>query len=120
MQVTSVMWYAEIFPQVARRGAELRDFSILTFGGAGPTHVFMAARDLPVARVIIPPTPGTMCALGCLVADMRADFVRTLWQDTAELTTADIQEVYRQLDEEGERWLATEHVNLSRTYALRS
>ena len=59
MQVTSAMLYAEIFPQMARRGAELRDFSILTFGGAGPTHVFMAARDLPVARVIIPPTPGT-------------------------------------------------------------
>jgi N-methylhydantoinase A len=120
MQVTSAMLYAEIFPQMARRGAELRDFSILTFGGAGPTHVFMAARDLPVARVIIPPTPGTMCALGCLVADMRADFVRTLWMDTAELTTAQIQEVYRQLDNEGERWLEAEQVNLSRTYALRS
>jgi N-methylhydantoinase A len=120
MQVTSAMLYAEIFPQMARRGAELRDFAILTFGGAGPTHVFMAARDLPVARIIIPPTPGTMCALGCLVADMRADFVRTLWQDTADLTTDHIQEVYRLLEDEGARWLEAEHVNVSRTYSLRS
>jgi len=120
MQVTSSMLYAEIFPQMARRGAELRDFSILTFGGAGPTHVFMAARDLPVLRVIIPPTPGTMCALGCLVADMRADFVRTLWRESAELTTAEIQDIYGQLDVEGMRWLETERVNLTRTYALRS
>jgi N-methylhydantoinase A len=120
MQVTSAMLYAEIFPQMARRGAELRDFAILTFGGAGPTHVFMAARDLPVARIIVPPTPGTMCALGCLVADMRADFVRTLWQDTADLTTDHIQEVYQVLDDEGARWLDAEHVNLSRTYSLRS
>jgi N-methylhydantoinase A len=120
MQVTSSMLYAEIFPQMARRGAELRDFSILTFGGAGPTHIFMAARDLPVPRVIIPPTPGTMCALGCLVADMRADFVRTLWRDSADITTAEIQAIYGELDADGIRWLETERVNLTRTYSLRS
>jgi len=120
LQVTSSMLYAEIFPQMARRGAELRDFAILTFGGAGPTHVFMAARDLPVARVIIPPTPGTMCAVGCLVADMRADFVRTIWHDTSDLTTTEIQAIYRELDEDGLRWLEAERVNLTRTYALRS
>jgi N-methylhydantoinase A len=118
--VTSSMLYAEIFPQMARRGAELRDFSILTFGGAGPTHIFMAARDLPVPRVIIPPTPGTMCALGCLVADMRADFVRTLWRDSADITTAEIQAIYGELDADGIRWLETERVNLTRTYSLRS
>jgi len=120
LQVTSSMLYAEIFPQMARRGAELRDFSILTFGGAGPTHIFMAARDLPVPRIIIPPTPGTMCALGCLVADMRADFVRTLWRDSADMTTAEIQAIYGELDADGIRWLETERVNLTRTYSLHS
>jgi N-methylhydantoinase A len=120
LQVTSAMLYAEIFPQMARRGAELRDFTLLTFGGAGPTHAFMAARDLPVRRIVVPTTPGTMCALGCLVADMRADFVRTIWRDTAELTGDEIQEVYRALDDEGARWLDAEDVPLSRTYALRS
>src|ERR1700681_3470170 len=51
---------------------------------------------------------------------MSAYFVRTLWQDTAELSTTQIQDVFRQLDDEAARWLEAEQVNLRRTYSLRS
>jgi N-methylhydantoinase A len=80
LRVTTSMLYAELLPELARRGADIRDYLLLAYGGAGPTHAFMAARELPIRRVVVPTTPGTMCALGCLVADLRADFVSTLWR----------------------------------------
>ena len=120
LQVTSSTLYAELLPQMARRGVDLRDFSIMAYGGAGPTQIFMAARDLPVRRTIVPTMPGTMCALGCLTADLRSDFIRSIWQDSAGLTTDDIRLILGELDAEGHRWLATERVDVERIYIIRS
>ena len=60
------------------RGHDPRDFALLAFGGAGPLHAVALARELGVPKVLIPPRPGVTNALGCLVADARHDFVRTL------------------------------------------
>jgi N-methylhydantoinase A len=80
----------------------------------------MAARELPIRRVIVPTTPGTMCALGCLVADLRADFVSTLWRDCADLSTGDLREAFRSLDAEAMQWLQDQSVDVERTYLVRS
>jgi N-methylhydantoinase A len=120
LRVTTSMLYAELLPELARRGADIRDFSLLAYGGAGPTHAFMAARELPIHRVIVPTTPGTMCALGCLVADLRADFVSTIWQDCADLSTADLRHAFAALDAEAVSWLQDQAVDVERTYLVRS
>jgi N-methylhydantoinase A len=120
MRVTSSMLYAELLPELARRGVDIRDFSLLAYGGAGPTHAFMAARDLPLKRIIIPTTPGTMCALGCLVADLRADFVATIWQDCADVTNEDVRATFQRLERQGNEWLQAQRVDISQTYVLRS
>jgi N-methylhydantoinase A len=120
LRVTTSMLYAELLPELARRGVDVREFSLLAYGGAGPTHAFMAARELPIHRVIVPTTPGTMCALGCLVADLRADFVSTIWQDCADLSTDDLRTAFAALDAEAMRWLHDQSVDVERTYLLRS
>ncbi len=120
LRVTTSMLYAELLPELARRGADIRDYALLAYGGAGPTHTFMAARELPVRRVIVPTTPGTMCALGCLVADLRADFVSTLWQDCADLSTTDLRTAFGSLDTEAMAWLRDQSVNVEHTYLVHS
>ena len=60
-----------------RRGHDPRDFTFVAFGGAGPLHAALLARDLDVARTVIPPAPGHFSALGMLMGDLRADAVRT-------------------------------------------
>jgi N-methylhydantoinase A len=62
------------------RGHDPRDFCLLAFGGAGPLHATALARELGIPNVLIPARPGLTNALGCLVADLRHDFVRTLNQ----------------------------------------
>ncbi len=61
-------------------GADPRDFALFAFGGAGPLHAVALAQELAVPRVLVPARPGLTNALGCVVADLRHDFVRTINQ----------------------------------------
>jgi N-methylhydantoinase A len=60
------------------RGHDPRDFALFAFGGAGPLHASALARELGIPKVLIPARPGLTNALGCVVADVRHDFVRTV------------------------------------------
>ncbi|MEZ5803972.1 MAG: hydantoinase/oxoprolinase family protein [Rhizobiaceae bacterium] len=120
LQVATANIYAELVPQLARRGVDAQEFSLLAYGAAGPTHVFMLARELNIRRVLIPPTPGLLCALGCLVADLRADFVRSLWQDARDLSDHTLLDTFAALETEARDWLERQYVDVSRTYLIRS
>jgi N-methylhydantoinase A len=74
------------------RGHDPRDFVLFAFGGAGPLHAVALARELGLAEVLVPARPGLTNALGCLVADLRQDFVQTL---NVPLDSADMDEVAR-------------------------
>ncbi len=82
------------------RGHDPRNFVLFAFGGAGPLHACALARDLGLPEVLIPARPGMTNALGCLVADLRQDFVRTLNQP---LEAADMDAVSAILTEQAER-----------------
>ncbi len=62
------------------RGHDPRDFVLVPFGGAGPLHGTALAEMLGIATVLIPPSPGVLCAQGLLAADLKAEFHRTLPQ----------------------------------------
>jgi N-methylhydantoinase A len=62
----------EVF--MARRGLDIRDFSIFGFGGSGPMHVGAILMESDFQDAIIPPTPGVFSALGLLQSDPRVDF----------------------------------------------
>jgi N-methylhydantoinase A len=63
------------------RGRDPRDFTLVAYGGAGPLHAGLIARELGIRRIFIPAVPGVLCALGMLVADLRADLSRTFIVD---------------------------------------
>ena len=120
LQVASANIYAALVPQLARRGADGADFALLAYGAAGPTHAFMLARELAFRRVIVPPAPGTLCALGCIAADFRADFVASAWRDCDGLDDQELRSLFERLDHEALEWLADQKVELDDTYLLRS
>ena len=72
-------------------GADPRDFALFAFGGAGPLHAVALARELGVPRVLVPVRPGITNALGCMVADLRHDYVRTI---NAPLDTVEIDALH--------------------------
>jgi N-methylhydantoinase A len=60
-----------------QRGYDLRRFTIVAYGGAGPIHAGALARMAGVSRVVVPAHSGAFSALGCLVSPLRYDAVQT-------------------------------------------
>jgi len=60
------------------RGHDPRDFSLVSYGGAGGLHACDLARALRLARVIVPPDPGAFSALGVLLSDVVRDVSRSV------------------------------------------
>ncbi len=56
------------------RGHDPRDFTLVAFGGAGPLHACAAAARLEIPRVLVPATPGVLCAMGLLLADVAVEY----------------------------------------------
>lgn len=90
------------------RGHDPRDFVLFAFGGAGPLHATALARELGIPRVLVPPRPGVTNSLGCLVADARHDFVRTLNRPLDALDMGEVTAVAREQQAEGRAALARE------------
>jgi len=53
------------------RGLDVRRFSLLAFGGAGPLFAPYLAAGLDMAEVLVPRHPGVFCAEGLLMSDIR-------------------------------------------------
>ncbi|MEO6393640.1 MAG: hydantoinase/oxoprolinase family protein [Pyrinomonadaceae bacterium] len=60
------------------RGFDARDFTLVSFGGAGGLHAVELARALRMPRVLVPASPGALSALGCLAANVVKDRSRTV------------------------------------------
>jgi len=96
------------------RGHDPRDFALFAFGGAGPLHASALARELGLPKVIVPARPGITNALGCVVADLRQDFVNTVNQPVAILDEAPMRAILAAQRAEGEALIAKEAVKPER------
>jgi N-methylhydantoinase A len=94
------------------RGHDPRDFVLFAFGGAGPLHAAALARELGIPRLLIPMRPGITNALGCVVADLRHDYVRTVNRPVPQLPDGLVREVLEAQIAEGRRTLAREQADI--------
>ncbi|MFE4710238.1 hydantoinase/oxoprolinase family protein [Paenibacillus sp. NPDC056722] len=108
LDVATANMYAQFTPLMARKGVDPRDFTLLAYGGAGPMHAFLMAREVGIRKVLIPPSPGTLCAMGCVVADLRNDFVHSLNKVSDELQPGELAQWFEHLGEQGRRWITEE------------
>jgi N-methylhydantoinase A len=92
------------------RGHDPRDFALFAFGGAGPLHATALARELAIPTVLVPARPGITNALGCVVADLRHDYVRTVNKPLSALRDGVISSIYAEQVAEGRRTIEGEGV----------
>ncbi len=92
------------------RGHDPRDFALFAFGGAGPLHATALARELSIPTVLVPARPGITNALGCVVADLRHDYVRTVNRPLSALQDAAIAAIYAEQGKEGRTTIEGEGV----------
>lgn len=87
------------------RGHNPRDFAAMPFGGGGALHVGALIKEVGLASALVPRFPGVTSALGCVIADMRHDFVRTVNRTLDELDPAVLDAAIAQAAGEGVRLL---------------
>ena len=97
--------FVEVEKLSSRAGVDLRDFALMPFGGGGPMLGAFLAREMGMRSVIAPRRPGVVSALGGLVADLRGDFIRTIFADLEALAGARLTDAYDDLASEGQAWL---------------
>jgi len=90
------------------RGRDPADFALMVFGGAGPVHAAGVARELGIARVIVPPSPGVFSAFGLLRADVEQHAARTVLVSTADADLDPINAIIGGMRDELTRMLAGE------------
>ena len=107
-----------------QRGHDPRDYALMAFGGAGPLHAARLARELDIARVLVPRNPGILCAMGLLLTDLRAGFAATrlLPLDVASAPT--VEAAFAALTAQAAAWFAAEGIapaarRLARTVDMR-
>lgn len=100
------------------RGHDPRDFALFAFGGAGPLHAAALARELAIPRVLIPARPGLTNALGCIVADLRHDFVATVNEPLESLAEGRIADVFARQVASGRTLIERENVAVERVVTV--
>ncbi|MBO9472280.1 hydantoinase/oxoprolinase family protein [Shimia sp. R10_1] len=91
-------------------GADPRDFALFAFGGAGPLHACALAKELNIPRVLVPARPGLTNALGCVVADLRHDFVQTINAPLQTLKPTQIAEIFTAQEAQGKHLISNENI----------
>ena len=60
-----------------KRGLDVRDFTLTTFGGSGSLLLCRLIDVLGIPTVLVPPNPGNVSAFGLLTVDVKNDYVQT-------------------------------------------
>lgn len=110
LQIAAAAMANAVRAVTTERGLDPRDFVLIAYGGSGPLHSSLVARELGVGRVVVPPHAAVFSAVGMLLSDMRRDFVVT---EILSLTTTS-------LDEIEERFAAIEQQGLDELLSMGS
>ena len=92
------------------RGHDPKDFSLVSFGGAGGLHVCEIAEGMRMEKAIVPVCGGVLSALGMLVAERGRQFVHTVNLILDTSSESDINQHFARLVEEGRRVLVSEGI----------
>ncbi|MGI9354574.1 MAG: hydantoinase/oxoprolinase family protein [Rhizobiaceae bacterium] len=93
-------------------GADPRDFSLFAFGGAGPLHAVALARELGIPQILVPCRPGITNALGCVVADLRQDFVNAVSRPLDTVNMETVHAIFARQMDDGAKVLKRQNVEL--------
>ena len=84
------------------RGYDPREFTLLSFGGAGGMHAAFLGRLLSIPKVLLPRNPGILSAIGMIMADVIKDYSLTVMRNQENLTSTFLSGQFMEI--EGRGW----------------
>jgi N-methylhydantoinase A len=105
------------------RGHDPRDFTLVSFGGAGGLHAADLARSLNIPKVLVPPQAATLSAYGMLMSDVVKDYSQTVML-SGDTPLKDLEDLLEPLSVRGEQEIiqegtAPENIHLESSLDLR-
>ena len=97
LKVANETMYGALRLVSVEQGFDPRDFSLVAFGGAGPLHANALGKLLHAFPVIIPPSPGVLCAWGDATTILRHEVSTTFIRVLANTTKEEILGAYEEL-----------------------
>ena len=79
------------------RGEDPKDFTLVSFGGAGGLHVCALAEELEMTKALVPVNAGVLSALGMLAADASRERSRTINKCVKDCGTESIEQIFSEL-----------------------
>ncbi|MGD9139187.1 MAG: hydantoinase/oxoprolinase family protein [Desulfobacterales bacterium] len=92
------------------RGYDLRDFALVTMGGAAALHAVDIAGELNINKIVVPPMSGNFSAVGLVVADIQHDLVRTYAKKEPDIDPINLVKLYKGMEHDGIGQLISEGV----------
>ena len=92
------------------QGYHPADFALIAYGGAGPLHANKLGELLGSFPVVIPATPGILCALGDLASDYRSEFAQSFIRTVDATTLEEVLGRLRAVGAQARGWLAGEGI----------
>lgn len=83
-----------------RKGYDPRDFTLVAFGGGGPMHAPILAKELGVKKVIVPTAASVFSAWGMLMTDLRRDFIQTYVRRFGQIDLEEINNNWQSIEVE--------------------
>ncbi len=93
-----------------QRGYDPRDYVLVPFGGAGPLHASRLARELGIRTMVVPEIPGAQSALGLLMTDVKADFMRTNIMPVNVSSYSELRSMLGELKQQADDWFDEEGI----------
>ncbi|KAI9735145.1 MAG: hypothetical protein M1834_001733 [Cirrosporium novae-zelandiae] len=100
LQIANETMYGALRLVSVEQGYDPRDFSLVAFGGAGPLHANSLGKLLQAWPVIIPPSPGVLCAWGDATTLLRHESSMTYIRVIGETSKEEIASAFDSLKEQ--------------------
>lgn len=94
----------------AKRGYDPRDFALCAAGGAAGVHAVRIMQELRIRKLIVPKVAPTYCAYGMMFCDLKHDYQRTYYSETARADLARINALFDEMESAARETLRREGV----------
>jgi N-methylhydantoinase A len=102
------------------RGYDPREFTLIAFGGMGPTIAGRIVGELGIDRILVPPDPGAFSAFGMLVSDVQQSRSVTRMTRLDAADAAELEKIFAEMEESAIAELLVEKFARDQVATLRS
>ncbi|HEY8368740.1 MAG TPA: hydantoinase/oxoprolinase family protein [Thermodesulfobacteriota bacterium] len=108
LRIATARMATGLLRHLAQKGEDPRTFTLVPFGGAGPTHASFLAEETGIRRILVPRAASTFCALGAVLAPVKRAYAASLGAARRDPASGAAWELLARLEEEAKAWIAGE------------